>query len=527
MPWHTVYQHSECPASRPWAVVKDADGEVEGCHDTEEAADRQLAALYASEPDQELDELALGLINLIRSEGEVMADTTTKPATAALATKKKPPKPNPGTPADRRLKRNRDRTPRQYEVEEMPEMAGPFRGWHGVLAVEGLETGDGREFAPDSLEWANPPLPLMWQRQSEPQHNRSVVVGRIDRVERRGAEILGWGVIDLGSEDGAEVARQMGLDVAGGVSVDVDSVKDADVELIYGDDPGQEDVGRDDDVVMLFGPPPEKVLFHRGRVRGATLVALPAFVEARLRLMSDTETDEMLAALADESIDMPEPDAGLVASGGPLYPPSRWFSNPGLDGPTPWTVDDEGRVWGHLALWNSCHTSFADRCVTPPRERDFPFFMKREIETDDGKMVGVGQITMGTGHAGLGLDSRPAAEHYDNTGSALVDCAVGTDKWGIWVAGALRPQVEGAKLRELRAASLSGDWRRIGGKLRLVAVLAVNVPGYPIPLTRARFAAEEPISMVASGVVTEERVARYKLPRVEELESGVVVIRKR
>jgi hypothetical protein len=409
----------------------------------------------------------------------------------------------------------------------MPEMAGPFRGWHGVLAVEGLETGDGREFAPDSLEWANPPLPLMWQRQSEPQHNRSVVVGRIDRVERRGAEILGWGVIDLGSEDGAEVARQMGLDVAGGVSVDVDSVKDADVELIYGDDPGQEDVGRDDDVVMLFGPPPEKVLFHRGRVRGATLVALPAFVEARLRLMSDTETDEMLAALADESIDMPEPDAGLVASGGPLYPPSRWFSNPGLDGPTPWTVDDEGRVWGHLALWNSCHTSFADRCVTPPRERDFPFFMKREIETDDGKMVGVGQITMGTGHAGLGLDSRPAAEHYDNTGSALVDCAVGTDKWGIWVAGALRPQVEGAKLRELRAASLSGDWRRIGGKLRLVAVLAVNVPGYPIPLTRARFAAEEPISMVASGVVTEERVARYKLPRVEELESGVVVIRKR
>src|SRR5512139_3066838 len=50
MPWH-VAKSDQCPASRPWAVIKDADGEVEGCHASEAAAAKQMAALYASEED--------------------------------------------------------------------------------------------------------------------------------------------------------------------------------------------------------------------------------------------------------------------------------------------------------------------------------------------------------------------------------------------------------------------------------------------------------------------------------------------
>ena len=49
MPWHIVPESSECPASKPFAVVRDSDGTVEGCHTTREAAKRQMAALYASE----------------------------------------------------------------------------------------------------------------------------------------------------------------------------------------------------------------------------------------------------------------------------------------------------------------------------------------------------------------------------------------------------------------------------------------------------------------------------------------------
>src|SRR4249919_2787675 len=49
MPWHKVQDSSECPSDKPWAVVKDSDGSVAGCHASEADADSQLAALYASE----------------------------------------------------------------------------------------------------------------------------------------------------------------------------------------------------------------------------------------------------------------------------------------------------------------------------------------------------------------------------------------------------------------------------------------------------------------------------------------------
>ena len=48
MPYSKVENHEECEGQ--WgAVVKDDDGEVMGCHDTEDAADEQLAALNAAE----------------------------------------------------------------------------------------------------------------------------------------------------------------------------------------------------------------------------------------------------------------------------------------------------------------------------------------------------------------------------------------------------------------------------------------------------------------------------------------------
>lgn len=49
MPYH-VARSAECPASRPWAVVKDSDGTIMGCHATRSAAVAQLAALHAAEP---------------------------------------------------------------------------------------------------------------------------------------------------------------------------------------------------------------------------------------------------------------------------------------------------------------------------------------------------------------------------------------------------------------------------------------------------------------------------------------------
>ena len=48
MPWHIEADNPDCQG---FAVVKDDDGEVEGCHRTRAQAERQMAALYASEPE--------------------------------------------------------------------------------------------------------------------------------------------------------------------------------------------------------------------------------------------------------------------------------------------------------------------------------------------------------------------------------------------------------------------------------------------------------------------------------------------
>lgn len=51
MPYHVAANHAQCPISRPFAVVKDADGQVMGCHPSQKAADDHMAALYANDPE--------------------------------------------------------------------------------------------------------------------------------------------------------------------------------------------------------------------------------------------------------------------------------------------------------------------------------------------------------------------------------------------------------------------------------------------------------------------------------------------
>lgn len=54
MPWHIEDDHPQCQG---YAVVKDEDGEVEGCHRTRAQAEAQLAALNIAEAEDEDDDL--------------------------------------------------------------------------------------------------------------------------------------------------------------------------------------------------------------------------------------------------------------------------------------------------------------------------------------------------------------------------------------------------------------------------------------------------------------------------------------
>lgn len=164
---------------------------------------------------------------------------------------------------------------------------------------------------------------------------------------------------------------------------------------------------------------------------------------------------------------------------------ASWFDDPGLSEPTPLTVTDEGRIYGHVALFGTCHVGIKDNCTVPPTSKSRYAFFRTGCIRADGKEIPVGQITMGTGHATLSADATQAAAHYDNTGAAVADVAAGEDSHGVWVAGTIRKGTTLEQVEALRASAPSGDWRAIGGSMEMVAVLAVNVPGFPVPRSLA------------------------------------------
>lgn len=81
----------------------------------------------------------------------------------------------------------------------------------------------------------------------------------------------------------------------------------------------------------------------------------------------------------------------------PLNPPIDWFAPVETVGPVPLTIEADGRVYGHGALWDTCHTGYAE-CVPVPRSaQDYKFFHRGAVETDDGVLVAVGHLTVGGG----------------------------------------------------------------------------------------------------------------------------------
>lgn len=190
--------------------------------------------------------------------------------------------------------------------------------------------------------------------------------------------------------------------------------------------------------------------------------------------------------------------AGAGSGGFPVKPPTVWFENPRFISLSPMVIESSGQVRGHIASWKQSHIGMSGSVRAPKSRSKYAFFKTGVVETDDGQFQDVGQITLTGGHAPIDATVADAVAHYDNTNSAVMDVNAGEDRFGIWVAGALRPDTTESQLRAIRASSVSGDWRPINGGLELVAVCAVNVPGIPIP--RARVAGGQAIALVAAGV---------------------------
>jgi hypothetical protein len=185
-------------------------------------------------------------------------------------------------------------------------------------------------------------------------------------------------------------------------------------------------------------------------------------------------------------------------------PPIDWFRDPGVTKMEPHLrVTDDGHVYGLLAEWDRAHIGFSGQLINPPRSRsDYSYFHTGAIDVIDGdtkREISVGVLTMNTGHAETTLGHRATVAHYDNSGSVAAYVCAGESEHGIWVSGALEPGMDEVSRRRFRACGLSGDWRKIGTGLELVAALSVPTAGFPIP--RARVASGSPIALVAAGAV--------------------------
>lgn len=405
-----------------------------------------------------------------------------------------------------------------------------------LLAPIGRSTGDGRRFADDAITLAPVPFPIMWVRESEGGHDGAVAVGAVQEA-RTGtvAEALANGWISPEKVEGLDagmrgvwasgeffdavdreklprlaedVATAMHLIENGtlGPSVDLDSFEGAPV-LAGTDDPLTEAAYAA--AFEATGTEPKvELLITAGRVRAATLVSIPAFVETPrpLELVADVaETDEALVA-----------SVGTEARGR-----AAAFDGVALDRPTPITYDYEtGRVFGHIALWKTCHAGYSGVCVTPPRGADgYAAFNRFPVETEDG-VVWAGRITAGGRHAGLSLAADATMREYDKKATVAWVRAY-EDEHGIAVAGALVADLSEGDKAILSRRKVSGDWRETSAGLSLVEVLALSPgprahsePGFPVETFSSN---GRQVALVASWGVEPEEAPDVRALVAEEL----------
>jgi len=350
-----------------------------------------------------------------------------------------------------------------------------------VLALLGESTSDDRMIATDAdLSFRTFPLPLMWMQQTGSGyggHTEAFTVGAIESAEVKDGKIVGSGYL-LNTPEADLAANEVAHQVTG-PSVDL-----AQTVWKLVDEDGKE-ISEED---WWDLPMDAKVLqcITAAELIGTTLVAKPAFGDTSITLNAERETRDIavVASAAEEFR--------------PRTYPAHLFANPNLSGPTLPTMDDDGRIYGHIACFGACHRSIQSKCVMAPRSKtDYAHFhTSPAVRLDDGSRIPVGRLTVGTGHAPDSYSGAPAKAHYDNTGTCFALVRVGEDEHGIWFSGVAHPNATPDQVEAGLTAPLSGDWRDFGQGLELIAALAVNTPGFA---ARGRDDDQgRPIALVAS-----------------------------
>jgi hypothetical protein len=363
--------------------------------------------------------------------------------------------------------------------------------WEGILAIEGSPTSDRRYLLPGEMDHRDLPVPLMVQTVNEDGHTGAETAGRIEKItvipvsdfHEDGFDVSGlrpeasviWGEGTFDTSPFASEAERM-IENGAGVSIDPTVDRWALIDPETFEEVPEEDVSMED---VLMG---NYLQGFGGKIAGATIVTIPAFEEASIRV-----SDGKVLVASGYGLRLKQTVA-LVASAAPLKPPRSWFDPPTFMRLTPLTITKEGRVFGHLCDWDGCHTGFGNVCVPPFRSHsNFAYFNVGEIETAEGDMVPVGKLMFSrtdTGHADTNhrLSVDDVRQHYDDATRVGGYVRAGEDRFGTYLVGCLRHDLSDEDIQHIRLNPPSGDWRPIPGKgSELVAAFSVPVPGFPIP----------------------------------------------
>lgn len=449
--------------------------------------------------------------------------------------------------------------------------------WVSPTTTLSEPTGDGRDFTECAWTWRDPAvslLPLMLQTCTDMGHFGAELAGFIETIGA-GSEGTG-GTNSAGRFYDSEQGRALRDMLLGGrrfgVSADPGPGTEAEFHCTEFEDDGW----------CLDGD----MVFTAYEVIGLTATPFPGFATAYIQLEGTP------AAAPDIPVEGGDagPAASVQAAGGrqqrtrgavgvlerpatatmaiPARPPRAWFEipepEPGQTGMldvygmpveellveqddgrlgVPLTILNDGRWFGHAALWGSCHVGRLDMCVQPPESLTaYRHFHIGATTLADGRTIPTGNLVVGMDHPDLALAWSLAQDAYAHDGRTWGTGRATNGTLGCWMSGCLRPDQTEAQVDLLRQLALSGDWRSIDGSpLEMIGTLAVPIPGFPISREAiaasgdviggpARFATrlsgmdQTPTALVAAGQVHRcpECAKRAALARRQQSDEGLL-----
>lgn len=160
--------------------------------------------------------------------------------------------------------------------------------------------------------------------------------------------------------------------------------------------------------------------------------------------------------------------------------PAAHFAQWSSDTPVPFTVEPDGRVWGHAA-GTDCHRGMPGQCLlyTADVDPDMGDFHTGDLITlDNGDTIRVGPLRF----AGLHADTPEAirALNEDPRTTVALVRAWDDNKGRLSIAGTLVEGVDQTTRDQLAAASISYERIQRPGGMTLLGLKVVNVPGHPV-----------------------------------------------